>query len=50
MSLAIIFVVGLFVSVMSFVAVLLVGLQEASDPEQSRLEDLTDLEREIVSR
>ena len=50
MSIAIIFVVGLFVSVMAFVAVLLVGIQEASDPEQSQVEDLTDIERQIVSR
>lgn len=50
MSIAIVFIVGLCVSAMSFVAVLLVGLQEAGDPDQSRLEDLTDLEREIVSR
>lgn len=50
MSIFIIFAVGLFVSGLSFVAVLLVGLQEAGDPEHSRVEDLTEIERKIVSR
>lgn len=50
MSIFIIFAVGLFVTALSVVAVLLVGLQEASDPEQSRTEDLTAMEKKIVSR
>jgi hypothetical protein len=45
-----IFIIGLFVSGVTFAAVLMVGLQEAADPALSRLEDLTDLEKKIVGR
>ena len=50
MNSVIIFVVGLFVSGLTFAAALLVGLQEASDPSLSRVEDLTVTEKKIVKR
>ena len=50
MSIIFIFVTGFFVSALTFAAALLVGLHEASDPSQSRLEDLTKLEKKIVGR
>ena len=45
-----IFVLGVFVSGITFAASLLIGLSEAADPAQSRLEDLTDFERNLVQR
>ena len=45
-----IFVVGLFVSGLTLAAAVLVGLQEASDPSLSRVEDLTETEKKIVNR
>ena len=46
----IIFIVGLFVGGLTLTAMLLVGLQEASDPALSRVEDLTEIEKKIVGR
>ncbi len=45
-----IFVLGLIVTVITGAGAILIGLQEASDPSQSRVQDLTDLERKIVGR
>jgi hypothetical protein len=45
-----IFVVGLFVSGIVGTAAILVGLFEAADPNQSRVEDLTDFEKSVVGR
>lgn len=45
-----IFVLGLFVSGITFAGALLIGLQEASDPGLSRVEDLTEIEKKIVDR
>ena len=45
-----IFIIGLFVSGITLAAATLVGLQEASDPAQSRVEDLTEFEKKIVDR
>ncbi len=50
MSTLVIFIVGLFVSGLTLAAALLVGLQEASDPALSRIEDLTEVEKTIVGR
>lgn len=48
MSTAIIFAIGLFVSGITFVAVVLVGLSEAADPKLSRPSDLTEWEWSMV--
>ncbi len=45
-----IFVLGLIVTAITGAGAILIGLQEASDSEQSRIQDLTDLEKEIVGR
>ena len=45
-----IFFLGLFVTAITLVAVVLVGLSEASDPAHSRLSDLMPLERKLVDR
>ena len=45
-----IFILGLFVSGITLTAATFVGLQEASDPALSRVDDLTDIERKIVDR
>jgi len=50
MSTIAIFVVGLFVTILTVAAAALVGLQEASDPGLSRVEDLTEIEKKIVGR
>ena len=50
MSTVAIFIVGVFVSAITFVATLLVGLDEAADPVQARHEDLTELEKRLVGR
>jgi hypothetical protein len=47
---SIVFFLGLFVTVMTLTASILVGLQEAADPTHSRIEDLTELEKKIVGR
>ena len=46
----IIFFLGLFVTAITLIASILVGLQEAADPAHSRIEDLTELEKKIVGR
>ena len=50
MSTVPIFVLGVFVTLVTLVAAVLVGLSEASDPEQARPQDLTDWEKAFVSR
>ena len=50
MSTILIFIIGLFVSGITLAAATLVGLQEASDPALSRVEDLTEFEKKIVDR
>lgn len=50
MSSIFIFVVGIFVSGLTLAAATLVGIQEASDPSLSRVEDLTKTEKKIVNR
>ncbi len=50
MSTVAIFVLGLFVSFLTLTAAWLVGIQEASDPALSRIEDLTEIEKKIVDR
>ena len=45
-----IFVLGLVVTSITGAGAILIGLQEASDPDQSRIQDLTDLEKQIVGR
>ncbi len=50
MSAVAIFILGVFVTTITFVAALLVGLDEAADPIHSRQEDLTSMEKKLVSR
>ena len=50
MSTVAIFVLGLFVTGITFTAAILVGLFEAADPNHSRVEDLTDFEKSVVGR
>lgn len=50
MSTIAIFILGLFVSGLTFTAMLFVGLQEASDPALSRYENLTNFEKRVVDR
>jgi hypothetical protein len=45
-----IFSFGLFVTAVTIAGAFLIGLAEAQDPEQSRIEDLTDLEKKLVDR
>jgi len=45
-----IFALGLIVTGITATGAILIGLQEASDPGQSRVEDLTKLEKQIVGR
>ena len=45
-----IFVLGLVVTAITGAGAILIGLQEASDPDQSRVEDLTTIEKQIVGR
>ncbi len=45
-----IFVLGLIVTSITSVGAVLIGLQEAADPSQSRVEDLTQIEKQIVGR
>jgi len=45
-----IFVLGIFVTVITGAGAILIGLEEASDPDQSRVQDLTELEKQIVGR
>ena len=50
MSQTIIFAFGLFVTAITGVAVILTGLNEASDPTQSRPEDVADWEASLIER
>ena len=50
MSTIVIFIVGLLVSGLTLTAAVCVGLQEASDPALSRVEDLMEIEKKIVDR
>lgn len=45
-----IFIVGVVVTLATFIAVGSIGLAEANDPAHSRSEDLTDVERRLVER
>lgn len=45
-----IFAVGFVVASLTGVGAILIGLEEARDASQSRLEDLTELEKKIVGR
>jgi hypothetical protein len=45
-----IFLLGLFVTIVTIAAVILVGLHEASDPFHSRPQDLNEWERRLVQR
>ena len=45
-----IFIVGFIVASITGVGAVLIGLDEAGDKNQSRLQDLTDLEKKIVGR
>jgi len=50
MSTLAIFVLGLIVTGMTLSAVFLIGLDEAGDPTQSKLSDLSSLEKNLVNR
>ena len=50
MSWLAIFGLGLIVTVITGAGAVMIGLQEAADPVQSRVEDLTDVEKQIVGR
>jgi hypothetical protein len=50
MSTLAIFSLGLIVTGITFVAVFLIGLDEAGDPAQSKLSDLASLEKSLVDR
>lgn len=45
-----IFLLGVLVTGITFAAVILVGLDEASDPSHSRIQDLSPFERSVVNR
>ena len=45
-----IFVLGLIVTAITGTGAVMIGLQEAADPGQSRVEDLTAVEKQIVGR
>lgn len=45
-----IFVLGLIVASITGIGAVLIGLEEASDGSQSRLQDLSQLEKNIVGR
>jgi hypothetical protein len=45
-----IFVLGVIVTVITGAGAILIGLEEASDRDQSRVQDLTALEKQIVGR
>jgi hypothetical protein len=45
-----IFLLGVLVTGLTVVAVVLVGLGEAADPSQSRVEDLSTFEKAVVKR
>ena len=45
-----IFVLGAVVTLITCAGAILIGLEEASDPDQSRIQDLTGIEKQIVGR
>lgn len=45
-----IFVLGLCVTAVTGYGAILIGLQEAADPVQSDVDELTELEKQIVGR
>ena len=45
-----IFLLGTLVTGITFVAVILIGLDEAADPAHSRVEDLSSFEKSMVNR
>ena len=45
-----IFVLGLVVTVITGAGAILIGLEEASDPGHSHVEDLTTIEKQLVGR
>ena len=45
-----IFILGLIVTIITGFGAVLIGLQEAADPVQSRAEDLTGTEKKLVGR
>ena len=50
MSIVAIFILGCIVTAVTGTAAVLVGLDEAADHTQSRIEDLTEFERRLVGR
>lgn len=50
MSDLVIFMFGLFVTVITAIATMLIGLSEAADKSHSRPQDLTNLEKKIVGK
>lgn len=45
-----IFALGVIVTLITGTGAMLIGLEEASDPDQSRIQELTDFEKQIVGR
>ena len=45
-----VFVLGVIVTLITGAGAILIGLEEASDPDQSRIQDLTGIEKQIVGR
>ncbi len=45
-----IFLLGVIVTIITGLGAVLIGLQEAADPRQSRVEDLSDIEKQLVGR
>ncbi|NNE00461.1 MAG: hypothetical protein HKN47_24345 [Pirellulaceae bacterium] len=45
-----IFVLGIIVTAITGIGAVLIGLQEAADPSQSRVEDLAPFEKQLVGR
>lgn len=45
-----IFVLGLIVTMITGTGAIMIGLQEAADTDHSRVEDLTNVEKQIVGR
>jgi len=45
-----IFVLGLFVTTITGCGAVLIGLQEAADPNQTRFQDLSEFEKQVVDR
>jgi len=45
-----ILVLGFIVTMITGVGAVLIGLEEAADPSQSRVEDLSEFEKRIVGR